>query len=146
MIRDVLAEARAAVELEAGLPGPHVRAAEALRMTHLLAAQLAGRTSTPVVPTCTSPRRQVPREPSASAIPQYVGVVFGPAKCHHVLAGNRRVIAPAMLKGWLNADPVMPMAPRPCPRLCASRREQGPRGDPASRYRRSDRPHQERPD
>lgn len=40
---NVLAEARAAVESEADPTGSDVRAAEALGMTHLLAAQLAGR-------------------------------------------------------------------------------------------------------
>ncbi|MGH3769205.1 MAG: helix-turn-helix domain-containing protein [Pseudonocardiaceae bacterium] len=44
---NVLAEARAAVEPEANPTGPDVRAAEALGMTHLLAAQLAGRGGRP---------------------------------------------------------------------------------------------------
>jgi transcriptional regulator with XRE-family HTH domain len=44
---NVLAEARAAVESEANPTGPDVRAAEALGMTHLLAAQLAGRDGRP---------------------------------------------------------------------------------------------------
>jgi hypothetical protein len=43
----VLAEARAAVESEADPTGEDVRAAEALGMTHLLAAQLAGRSGHP---------------------------------------------------------------------------------------------------
>jgi transcriptional regulator with XRE-family HTH domain len=43
----VLAQARAAVETEADPTGPDVRAAEALGMTHLLAAQLAGRNGHP---------------------------------------------------------------------------------------------------
>ncbi|MGH3420814.1 MAG: hypothetical protein ACRDOD_14655, partial [Streptosporangiaceae bacterium] len=44
---NVLAEARAAVEAEADPTGSDVRAAEALGMTHLLAAQLAGRDGRP---------------------------------------------------------------------------------------------------
>ncbi|MGH4009201.1 MAG: helix-turn-helix domain-containing protein, partial [Pseudonocardiaceae bacterium] len=43
----VLAQARAAVEAEADPTGGDVRAAEALGMTHLLAAQLAGRNGHP---------------------------------------------------------------------------------------------------
>ncbi|HEY6423230.1 MAG TPA: helix-turn-helix transcriptional regulator [Pseudonocardiaceae bacterium] len=43
----VLAQARAAVEAEADPTGADVRAAEALGMTHLLAAQLAGRNGHP---------------------------------------------------------------------------------------------------